>query len=59
MVNSNTCLLKLATVGGFLLANDAELEGSYLHFNREDGCWVRSGKAVGNNALNPVNGLVQ
>ena len=57
--NPNICLLKQPYHGGFLLAEDATLEGSYLHYNNEDGRWIWSGKAAGNDDSNPVNGLVR
>ena len=41
-----------------MLAEDESLEGSYLHYCNEDGRWIRTGKAVGSNASNPVNGSV-
>ena len=58
VININTCLLKNPIVGGFMLAEDEALEGSYLQYCNEDGRWIRTGKAVGSNASDPVNGLV-
>ena len=54
-----SCFLK-NPVGGcsFLVANDAQLEGSYLHYHEEGCAWIRSGKAVGSDTSAPVNGLV-
>ena len=36
VINMNTCLLKNPFVGGYMLAEDESLEGSYLHFCNED-----------------------
>ena len=58
MMNPNSCLLEQPKRGGFLAAFDAQLEGSYLHYSNEDCTWIRSGKAVGSNSSNPINGLV-
>ena len=37
VMNPNSCLLAQPSVGGFLLAVDSALEGSYLHYSTEDG----------------------
>ena len=44
--------------GGFLVAVDRALEGSYLHWSNEESAWIRSGKAVGSDTSDPINGIV-
>ena len=58
VMNPNSCLLAQPSVGGFLLAVDSALEGSYLHYSTEEDHWIRSGKAVGSDSSNPINGIV-
>ena len=49
MTNPNACLLQHPSRGGWRVAEDTALEGSYLHYSTEDLKWVRSVKAVGSN----------
>ena len=58
VLNMKSCLLEDPVRGSFLIANDDQLEGSYLHYHKEGLAWVRSGKAVGSDTSSPVNGLV-
>ena len=46
-MHHNACLLQNPSRGEFILAEDAELEGSYLHYLTEEFKWIRIGKAVG------------
>ena len=59
VMNQNSLLLEHPSRGSFVLAEDRELEGSYLHYSVEDFQWIRSGKAVGSDDSRPVNGLVR
>ena len=57
--DENFCLLRHPINGGFIVALDIKLEGSYLYYFREECRWIRSGKAVGSNHSNPINGIVR
>ena len=59
VLNSKSCLLQSPSIDGFLAATDEQLEGSYLHYHSNECSFIRSGKAVGSNASNPVNGIVK
>jgi len=48
--NSGTCLLRQPG-DSFIIAGTADIleqEGCYLYYDSEDGCWIRSGKVIGN-----------
>ena len=55
----NFCLLKHPANGGFVAVLDISLEGSYLYYFRNECRWIRSGKAVGSDHSQPINGLVR
>ena len=57
VMNENSCLLQHPSRGGFIMAKDEALEGSYLHYSNEEFKWIRSGKATGSDATE--NGLVK
>ena len=58
VMHPNSCLLRQPNRGGFLVAVDRALEGSYLHWSNEESAWIRSGKAVGSDKSDPINGIV-
>ena len=57
-MNSDSCLLEHLSRGGFLAATDRALEGSYLHYSDKDFYWICSGKAVGSDSSDSINGIV-
>ena len=57
VMNVNSCLLQNPSRGGFVLAEDEDLEGSYLHYSTEEFRWIRTGKAVGSSESK--NGIVK
>ena len=58
VMNPLSCLLRRPIGGGYLVAVDRALEGSYLHWSNEESAWIRSGKAVGSDSSDPINGIV-
>ena len=58
VMNLNSCLLAHPSSSGFLPVLDQILEGSYLYYSIEDLNWIQSGKVIGSDRSNPVNGVV-
>ena len=58
MNTNNVCLFEHLSCGRFLCVLDCNLEGGRLHHTKTEYTWIRSGKAVGSNAFNSVNGVV-
>ena len=58
MNTNNVCLFEHLSCGRFLCVLDCNLEGGRLHYTKTEYTWIRSGKAVGSNAFNSVNGVV-
>ena len=40
VINQKTFLLQQPSKGGFMLADDAPLEGSYLYYHKKDCVWI-------------------
>ena len=57
IMHTNACLLQHHLHGGFVVAEDSELEGSYVHYLTDDCKLIRSGEAVCSNATK--NGIVK
>ena len=53
-MHHNACLSQNPSCGGFVVAEDAELEGIYLHYLTEEFKWIRTGKAVGSDESEKV-----
>ena len=49
VLNMKSCLLQNPSLGGFVLAVNTELEGSYLHYHDNRERLICSGKAIGSN----------
>ena len=57
--NLNSTLLEHPLRDSSTLAKDDELEWSYIHYAKDNYCWIRSGKAAGSDNSNPICGIVR